>query len=453
MGPDAAAMFRLQLLSREICFVMSKIRMHLTSVEGVFMSVRTKQPARLARGGIMHGMDVRKSRQIARVYAISIGLWCGLSLLTGWQYRIFDQQLNIHSSLLDMLLLAESRGFAFALLTPPIFYVVRRYVAGIKRPFKYLCAYTLGVGPFMVLYSYIRWAVLPPWDAALQQYVPRSAHGPFELIYSGFADQITIYIAIVVAAHAYQYFERVRKQELETYEYQRALATSELQALKMQLHPHFLFNTLHGISTLIDSDGKTAKTMIVRLSSLLRIALENNGSDLIPLREELKFVGEYLELEKMRFGARLTLDWSIDPEIEQLLVPQMILQPLVENAIRHGIASSRERGWVEIGAHRNSSMLELRIRNSVGGNRPAGTGVGLRNTEARLRHLYSGDATFSFMMCNDQTAAATLVLPALGSQLRFEEFGRAEGVQKQGRETAPALPSMGTVAQDLRHGS
>lgn len=109
--------------------------MHLTSVEGVFMSVRTKQPARLAREGIMPGMDLRKSRQIARVYAISIGLWCGLSLLTGWQYRIFDQQLNIHSSLLDMLLLAESRGFAFALLTPPIFYVVRRYVAG--PPKKY----------------------------------------------------------------------------------------------------------------------------------------------------------------------------------------------------------------------------------------------------------------------------------------------------------------------------
>jgi len=370
----------------------------------------------------MHSMDIRRLRSIAPAYLMSIGVWCSLSLLTGWNYRIFDQQLNIKSSLFDMLLLAESRGFAFALLTPPIFYLVGRYPANVRHPFRYLGICCLALGPFMVLYACIRWLVLPPWDATLQQYVPRASHGPFELIYVGFADQITMYIAILVAAHAYQYLEKVRKQELERYEFQRAIAASELQALKMQLHPHFLFNTLHGISTLIDSDGKRAKEMVVKLSSLLRKALEYGSSDLIPLQEELQFVREYLDLEKMRFGARFRLDWSIDPEIEQMLVPQMILQPLVENAVRHGIASSREEGWVEIGAHRSNGVVELRIRNSVGDKKPAGTGVGLRNTQARLRHLYSGDATFSFALWDTHTATATIVLPKLSSHSGSANF-------------------------------
>ncbi|HLW83910.1 MAG TPA: histidine kinase [Candidatus Sulfotelmatobacter sp.] len=359
-------------------------------------------------------MKLGRFRPILRAYGLSIAVWCGLALLTGVQYRIFDKEMNIHSSLFDMLLLAESRGFAFALLTPPIFFLARRSIDGTRNRFRYILGYCLGVGPFMVLYACIRWAVLPPWDAGLQQYVPRSAHGPLVLIHQGFADQITMYIAIVVAAHAYQYFEKVRKQEIEKYEFQRALAASELQALKMQLHPHFLFNTLHGISTLIDTDQASAKAMVVKVSSLLRRTLEHSSSDLIPLSEELKFVREYLDLEQMRLGPRLTVEWSIEPNTLRNLVPQLILQPLVENAVRHGVACSREGGWVEITSRKREGSLELRIRNSLGGNRTAGLGVGLKNTDARLRYLYADEATFAFAD-EEQTAAATLVLPALGS--------------------------------------
>jgi two-component system LytT family sensor kinase len=361
-------------------------------------------------------MKLRNVLPIARAYLISIAIWCVLSLLTGWQYRIFDQGLNIHSSLLDMILLAESRGFALALLTPPIFYFVRRQIGSAKPSPWYLFAYALGLGPFMLLYACIRWIVLPPWDAVLQMYVPRTAHGPLELIRTGFADQITMYIAIVVAAHASEYFERVRKQELERYEYQRALAASELQALRIQLHPHFLFNTLHGISTLIDNAPQSAKAMVIKLSSLLRTALQHSGSDLIPLRDELAFIGEYLDLEEMRFGARLKVVWSIAPDTPQILVPQLILQPLVENAIRHGIACTREGGWVEVGSRRTGETCELQVRNSFRGNLHKGTGLGLRNTEARLRHLYSHEATLCFKIGDDQTATTTLRFPALGSQ-------------------------------------
>lgn len=356
-----------------------------------------------------------KFRPIVRAYAVSIGMWSALSLLTGWNYRIFDEGLNIHSTLGDMLLLAESRGFAYALLTPPIFCLTRRYMGRPRDRFRYVMFYCLGLAPFMFLYSCIRWAVLPPWDVALQQYVPRTSHGPLELIYSSFADQITMYIAIVLAAHAYQYFEKIRKQDLERYEFQRALAASELQALKMQLHPHFLFNTLHGISTLIDTDQASAKEMVVKLSSLLRSTLEHNGSDLIPLREELAFIHEYLDLETMRLGERLTITWTIDPATQQTLVPQLILQPLVENAVRHGIACSRNGGWLEISSQKRGAALELCISNSLGGKRTSGIGVGQKNTDARLRYLYSDEAKFSFVETTDHVAVATIVLPALGS--------------------------------------
>lgn len=366
-------------------------------------------------------MKAASYRSVLKAYAVSLGMWCVLSLLTGWQYRIFDEQMRINTTLIDMLLLSGSRGFAYAMLTPPIFYLARRSIGGVKNHFRYILFYCLGVIPFMLLYACIRWAVLPPWDTGLQQYVSRTQHGPLELIHSGFADQITIYIAIVLAAHAYQYFEKVRKQNVERSEFQRALAASELQALKMQLHPHFLFNTLHGISTLIDTDQSSAKAMVVKLSTLLRRTLELSGSDLIPLAEELTFAREYLDLEKMRLAGRLRVDWAIEPATLEILVPQLILQPLIENAIRHGIACSRDGGWIEIVSGKRGPMLEICVRNSVGGKRDSGIGLGLKNTEARLRNLYAEEATFSFVEAEDHVAIATIVVPALGGSVQSSE--------------------------------
>jgi two-component system LytT family sensor kinase len=376
-------------------------------------------------------MKMTGFRPMVRAYCLSIAVWCGLSLLTGWQYRIFDKELNLPTSLSDMILLAESRGFAFALLTPPIFYLARRYIGGTKDRFRYVLIYGLGVGPFMLLYACIRWSALPPWDARLQHYVPRSTLGPLALIHQGFADQITMYIAIVVAAHAYYYFDKARKQELERFDFQRTLAASELQALKMQLHPHFLFNTLHGIATLIDTEPGSAREMVFKLSRLLRCALEHSSSDLIPLREELKFIRGYLDLEKMRLGSRLAVDWSIEPETEETLVPQLILHPLVENALRHGIACSRDGGWVEIACRKSEGALELCIRNSVGGKRSTGMGVGLRNTHARLKYLYSDDATFSFAETSDQVATATIILPALSDGPNPSRLSPQDPVKKE----------------------
>jgi two-component system LytT family sensor kinase len=381
-------------------------------------------------------MELPGFKQIAKAYLWSIGIWSALSSLTGWQYFIFDKSMNIRSTPGQMLILGEARGLAFALLAPPVFYLAARQNFGAGHRLRYLLCCSLGAVPYVFSYACLRWLIFPLWDGGTQGFIPRSKGTPLVLVHDGFADIVTIYMATILAAHAYGYLQRVRHQDLERAEYQQALAASELHALKMQLHPHFLFNTLHGIATLIDSDGKTAKAMIVKLSQLLRTTLESNGSELTPLREELKFIGEYLDLEKMRFGPRLRVDWSIDPSTNAMLVPQLILQPLVENAVRHGIARSRENGWVEVASRRTKNAVELQIRNSVGPGKPKGMGLGLHNTEARLKHLYSGEGTLSFAVSEDGTATATLVLPRL--VLSDTEEGSAPDTRKNEVEASCA---------------
>jgi hypothetical protein len=360
-------------------------------------------------------MKLPPLRAIASAYIMAIAFWCGFALLMGLQFRPFNPQ-NPWSWVIDLLFGALLRSIALAFWTPPIFFLVGKYLSFSSHRLRYALLWSLGAVPFVLLYASILWVLIPPYDDVLQKSVARSFQSWVGMIRNGFADQIFIYIAVVVAAHAYNYLKRLQREERERYEYQQALAASELQALKMQLHPHFLFNTLHGIATLVDSDAKNAKAMIIKLSNLLRKALDRDSSDLIPLEDELQFVREYLALEKMRLGSRLSVEWLVAPETCRLLVPQMILQPLAENAIRHGIASSREGGWMEIAASANAGILTIQLRNSVGGRTCNGTGVGLRNAEARLKYLYAGDASLRFEFSDERTASVLLSLPALNSK-------------------------------------
>jgi len=347
-------------------------------------------------------------RGIIRAYLLSIAFWYGMSFLMGLQYKPLDRH-NLWFSFLDLLVQAGVRAIALALWTPPIFYLAEKCVSYSANRFRYVLLWGLGAAPFVLLHLAILCLVIPP-------YVSRSFQAWLEIVRTSFADDTLVYIAMVVAAHAYVYLKRVRRQEAEKYEYQQALAASELQALKMQLQPHFLFNTLHGIATLADEDPKTAKAMIIKLSNLLRAALERDSSDLIPLESELKFAREYLDLQKMRFGSRLKIEWAVAPETYQLLVPQMILQPLVENAIQYGIAPLREGGWLEVATDAENGILNIRVRNSAGGKPSNGTGVGLRNVEARLKYLYSGEASLHLAIAEDRTVTARLALPTLNSR-------------------------------------
>ena len=352
--------------------------------------------------------------KVALAYLWSILIWTGLASLAAGEDKVRMWERGLHTSFWTALLVNGAFAMSAALLTPPIFAIVHRYPISKPIRFRRIAGYVLGSAVYWVVCSVLRWVLLPPWNSPAQRFEHRSLHGLVTEAFHVFAVLAWDYIMIVSAAHAYEYFNRARDQELERAELEQALATSELQALKSQLHPHFLFNTLQGISALIDSDSVRAKTMVLKVSSLLRAVLQYGTSDLITLDEELKFIEDYLALQKMRLENRLELRWDIHPDTRQLLVPQLIMQPLVENAILHGVACCRSGGWIQIMSRRVEGILQIQIRNSVGGRGQPGIGLGLQNTKTRLKHLYADEAGFSFDLDSD-AAIATLTLPAFVS--------------------------------------
>lgn len=358
-------------------------------------------------------------RRIARAYLWSIAAWMAFAPLLAGQDKVRLLERGQDTSYWILMLVNAAWLMTAAILTPPIFWLVSRYPLPKAGPWR-AAAFLLGSVPYVLVAAFLRWVLMPPWDSAGQHFGPRTLHGLLQGTYI-FANLIWDYVLIVFAAQAYWYFKDSRDQEIERAQLQQALAASELQLLKSQLHPHFLFNTLHGISALIDVDRERAKGMILKLSNLLRTTLEHGDADLIPLDDELKFLENYLALEKLRLEERLDVKWDIASGTGDLLVPQLILQPLVENAILHGIACSRTGGWVEIRSLRRNQNLEIQIRNSVGGKRTGGMGLGLQNTRARLKHLYCDEAVFSFELVDGSEAAATLLLPGMSSRLSASE--------------------------------
>lgn len=207
------------------------------------------------------------------------------------------------------------------------------------------------------------------------------------------------YWAILGVNYAIDYYQKYRERELRASQLETRLAQARLQVLKMQLHPHFLFNTLNAISELVYKDPESAEQMITNLSDLLRLSLENVGVQEVPLKQELDFLNKYVEIEQTRFHDRLRLNMEIEPETLDACVPNMILQPLVENAIRHGIGMRSTGGEIEIGADRADGMLHLFVRDNgrglMNGEKKAlKEGVGLANTRARLAHLYGASHRF-----------------------------------------------------------
>lgn len=338
-----------------------------------------------------------------------------MSLLTSWQMWYVSSRERMNVTLHDMFLVYGVRYLTVALLTPPIFYLSERWPFRGRNAWLRVFAWILGYIPFSIAFGTIRWCFLPPWMEDTLTWGPRNLETLGLLIYTTFADVLFLYLGVVLAAHAYTYYVRNQRQEIDRLQLSHALAQSELQALKFQLHPHFLFNTLQGISTLVDTDKHAAQAMILKLSRLLRVALKHGSADLISLSDEIEFAESYLDLQKMRLGKRLEVRWDIAPETRSALVPQLILQPLIENAVVHGIACCREGGWIEIRS-RPGDILTLEIRNSVGGRSEKGLGLGLQNTEGRLKYLYNSEASFKMEILPEGIAIATLRVPSFLSR-------------------------------------
>jgi two-component system LytT family sensor kinase len=356
----------------------------------------------------------QKLSKLSRAYLWSIAAWGGFAPVLAAQDKVRSLAAGVDTNYGSLVLVNGAWLLTAGLLSPPLFSIVRKYPVSKPSDLGRIAVYLLGVVPYVIASVCLRWITLPPWDSQIRQFVPRTFHDLLTNTYH-FANLTWDYSVIVFAAHAYEYLRRSRAQELERAELCQALAASELQALKSQIHPHFLFNTLHGISTLIDTEKDRAKAMLLKLSTLLRTALAHGSTDLITFDQELTFIKDYLDLEKMRLEQRLDVRWNIASETRNMLVPQMVLQPLVENAILHGVACCREGGWIELSSSLGQAGLRVEIRNSVGGKSHGGMGLGLSNTKARLRFLYSEEATFAFTLAERGVATATLLVPSMSS--------------------------------------
>jgi two-component system LytT family sensor kinase len=204
-----------------------------------------------------------------------------------------------------------------------------------------------------------------------------------------FLPQLLYYFAIVAAGFARDAFLRAQQQQAHAARLQTQLAEARLDALRMQVNPHFLFNTLHAISALVERNPAGVRKMIARLSELLRHTTDSHATQEVPLRDELDLLRRYLEIMEIRFQGRLTIDQRIDPAATDALVPNLILQPIVENALEHGVSRARGEGRVEIAAERRGDELVLTVRdNGPGLDESTGSGVGLTNTRTRLAELY-----------------------------------------------------------------
>ena len=293
-----------------------------------------------------------------------------------------------------MLVLTMGYAYMWAALTPLILYLARRFPME-RNSWRRNVAVHLCIGIFIgfatramhdVTYFFL--FAYPAKTFSLLRLI-RNAYLIFDY-------GLLIYAVILLVYYVLEYYSRYQEGELKSSRLETQLVQAQLQALKMQLQPHFLFNTLNSIAALLYKNKDAADTMIARLGDFLRMTLENSGTHEVSLKEELDFLKCYLEIEQIRFQDRLSVNLDIEAMALSASLPNLILQPIVENAIRHGIAPRSARGHIDIQARRLNGTLQLQvIDDGPGIAKTNGSlfkeGLGLANTEARLQQLYGAD--------------------------------------------------------------
>ena len=233
-----------------------------------------------------------------------------------------------------------------------------------------------------------------------------------------FVDSMVIVWSAFFLFRGLGYYQRYREKELAASQLESQLVQAQMRALRMQLNPHFLFNTMNSISSLMRIDVSAADLMLEQLSRLLRITLQRGDSQFIPLSNEMEFIEMYLAMQDRRYAGRVEQQMRIDPHLHDALVPNMILQPIVENAYRHGLCRVSSGGHLDIEASRQGSRLRLAVTNSgrglaVAHNGDSPNGVGLDNVRNRLRMHYGVEQSFSISEVEDRAVQVVLTLPLL----------------------------------------
>jgi signal transduction histidine kinase len=303
---------------------------------------------------------------------------------------------------------ALADAYIWALLAPGIYWLAMRVPVGRRR-----LAAALGVhaaaSVILAVFKVTVWMLL----AQATVWLPDA---PFTALLLGqFHAAVFAYWVILGPCLALRYYRQLREREVRTAQLENQLSQAQLETLKIQLQPHFLFNTLHAIASLTEEDPPAATRMLAQLSDLLRCSLRHIGTHEVALAEELELVRLYAGIQVTRFEERLVFEYQIEPDTHSALVPSLLLQPLVENAIRYGITPRREGGRVTIGARREGGHLRLWVADDGPGLSPdrsaAGSGVGLENTRARLAHLYGRDQSLELLSRETGGLEVLLSLP------------------------------------------
>ena len=327
---------------------------------------------------------------------------------------IFKQQPTVGG----MLVWELPYWFLWAALAPLIFQLTRWFRIGrdgwLRNSIIHICACLTLAFLHRAVYLIVGWAL---HVAVYRQYSSVRELYQSDILFNlptGYMSYGTFMLISLVV----DYYRRYQREELRASRLKAELAQAQLQALKMQLQPHFLFNTLNSISALLDEDVDAADEMLARLGDFLRMTLQNSGAQRVTLQEELEFLRCYLEIEQVRFQDRLTVSYAVAPDALDALVPNLILQPIVENAIRHGVVTQAGPGRIEIGATRTNGALVLSVKDNGPGLAAAQDasgrlrgGVGLSNTRSRLEHLYGAAQRFEMADAREGGLQVTLEIP------------------------------------------
>ena len=324
------------------------------------------------------------------------GLWAGLGILDATQAVFAMLQAGMHHSWVKMFFYLTFAWSPWVLATPAVIHLGRKFPVAWK-PLKWWLIHLGAIIAVQVVAS--AWAsalevLLQPWmpDFATHAFLvtwPRNFTG-------GLLPALILYIAILAIAYVLDSRARAAAQQTDTARLNEQLSYAQLSALQRQIEPHFIFNTLNSISGLVrENRNDAAVSMIVALSDFLRRVASSSNEDRVRLAQEVEFLEKYMQIQEARFAGRLTLDLQVPAELREARIPSLILQPLAENAIKHGIAKRAQGGAVRVAASRSDGMLHLSVYNDGPlldrDGRAVKDGIGLSNLRTRLELLYGGD--------------------------------------------------------------
>jgi len=353
------------------------------------------------------------TRLSARELAIIFAFWTLLATLSAVNQLVDPRGYGFRlMSPAGPIAMAYIESWLWAAFTPLIFSLASRLSIRSRWFVQVPILLAAGIAIALIVYLILIYARMEIFEVPRRGgvgFMPLREIGRFR-----FANQLLVFCAVLAAGYAREYFLRDQDRQREAIALHAQLADARLEALRAQINPHFLFNTLNAVAALVERDPAGARRMIARLGELLRYTIDSRGSATVPLREELEFLERYIEIMEIRFQGRLRASTKIDAGALDVPVPSLILQPIVENALEHGASRAAGDGKIEIDAHRDGGRLVLSVRDNGPGVREGEGGIGLSNTRARLEQLYGSAASLTLASAPDGGAIATITIPMHG---------------------------------------